>query len=167
MDGIEVKERGGLMRPKTVEVGLEDFEDIRLLARASETLRDENKSLKIKNEKLQRDKDAVSLERELLKSENSDLKKDKEELQKENDFLKRTLEKVKEFYKEKIPEFAIVAGYIKASILDKAKEKLLKKYFDKDEIEGAQKFVAKKQKQMEKEKLEKQQTRSRDRGMER
>jgi hypothetical protein len=167
VDDIETKERGGLMRPKTVEIALEDFEDIRLLARASETLRDENKSLKIKNEKLQSDKNAVSLERELLKSENSDLKKDKEELQKENDFLKRTLEKDKEFYKEKIPEFAIVAGYIKAGILDKAKEKLLKKYFDKDEIEGAQKFVAKKQKQMEKEKLEKQQTRSRDRGMER
>jgi hypothetical protein len=167
VDEIEVKERGGLMRSKTVEVALEDFENLKVLARASETLRDENKSLKIKNEKLQSDKNAVSLERELLKSENSDLKKDKEELQKENDFLKRTLEKVKEFYKEKIPEFAIKAGYIKAGILDKAKEKLLKKYFDKDEIEGAQKFVAKKQKQMEKEKLEKQQTRSRDRGMER
>ena len=167
VDEIETKERSGLLRPKTFEIASEDFENLKVLARASETLRDENKSLKIKNEKLQSDKNAVSLERELLKSENSDLKKDKEELQKENDFLKRTLEKVKEFYKEKIPEFAIVAGYIKAGILDKAKEKLLKKYFDKAELEGAQKFLAKKQKQMEKEKLEKQQTRSRDRGMER
>ncbi len=163
VDEIEVKERGGLMRPKTVEVALEDFENIKVLARASETLRDENKSLKIKNEKLQSDKDTVSLERELLKSENSDLKKDKEELQKENDFLKRTVEKVKEFYKEKVPELAFAFGYLKARILDKAKEKPLTKYFDKDEIEGVQRFLASKQKQIEKEKLEKQQTRKRER----
>jgi FtsZ-binding cell division protein ZapB len=160
VDGIEVKERGGLMRPKTVEIALEDFESIKVLARASETLRDENKSLRSEN-------DNLKIERELLKSENGDLKKDKEELQKENDFLKRMLEKVKDFYRQKVPELGITIGYIKAGILDKAKEKLLKRNFaDENEIKGAQKFMAHKQERLEREKLEKLQNRKRDRGFE-
>jgi len=162
VDGIEVKERGGLMRPKTVEIALEDFESIKLLARASETLRDENKSLRNEFEKLKDEKHDLVIQSEVLKIENNDLKKEKDELKKENDFLKRTVEKVKEFYKEKVPELAFAFGYLKARILDKAKEKPLTKYFDKDEIEGAQRFLASKQKQIEKEKLEKQQTRKRE-----
>ena len=163
VDGIEVKERGGLMRPKTVEIALEDFESIKVLARASETIRDENKSLRNEFEKLKDEKHDLVIRNEVLKIENNDLKKEKDELKKENDFLKRTVEKVKEFYKEKVPELAFAFGYLKARILDKAKEKPLTKYFDKDEIEGAQRFLASKQKQIEKEKLEKQQTRKRER----
>jgi hypothetical protein len=160
VDGIEVKERGGIMRSKTVEIALEDFESIKVLARASETLRDENKSLRSEN-------DNLKIERELLKSENGDLKKDKEELQKENDLLKRMLEKVKDFYRQKVPELGITIGYIKAGILDKAKEKLLKRNFaDENEIKGAQKFMAHKQERLEREKLEKLQNRKRDRGFE-
>ncbi|HCX5354407.1 TPA: plasmid recombination protein, partial [Escherichia coli] len=79
---------------------------------------------------------------------NEGLKKEKIELKKENDFLKKTLERVKELYKEKVPELARMIGYVKASILDKAKEKLLKRHFTDDvEVSGAQTFMNDKQEQ--------------------
>jgi hypothetical protein len=60
--------------------------------------------------------------------------------------LKKTLERVKELFRQKIPELANMIGYVKASILDKAKEKLLKRYFTDDaEIKGAHKFMVDKQ----------------------
>ncbi|GAA3315492.1 hypothetical protein GCM10020331_010510 [Ectobacillus funiculus] len=39
---------------------------------------------------------------------------------------KNTGKRLKNFIRKKIPEFAIVAGYIKASILDKAKREAVK-----------------------------------------
>ena len=148
VDDIETKERGGLLRPKTVEIASEDFENIKVLAKSSETLRDENRRLKQEN-------DNLALERELLTSENRDLRTDNYELKKENDFLKKTIERVKEMYREKLPELANMIGYVKASLLDKAKEKLLKRNFAcEDEVKGAQKFVADKQERIEREKQE-------------
>ena len=62
--------------------------------------------------------------------------------------MKKTLERVKELFRQKMPELANMIGYVKASILDKAKEKLLKRYFvDDAEIKGAQKFMVDKQEQ--------------------
>lgn len=48
VDEIPVKEKGGFIRSKTVEIALEDFESIKVLAKSSETLREENKRLKTK-----------------------------------------------------------------------------------------------------------------------
>ena len=59
VDEIETKERSGLLRPKTFEIASEDFESIKLLAKASETLRDENRRLISEN-------DNLMLEREKL-----------------------------------------------------------------------------------------------------
>lgn len=162
VDEIETKERGGLLRPKTVEIASEDFESIKVLAKSSETLRDENRRLKQENDNLE-------LERELLKSENRDLRTDNYELKKENDFLKKTIERVKEMYRQKVPELANMIGHVKASLLDKAKEKLLKRNFAcEDEIKGAQKFVADKQERLEREKQErKSKGRSRSRSISR
>jgi len=162
VDEIETKERGGVLRPKTVEIASEDFESIKVLAKSSETLRDENRRLKQENDNLE-------LERELLKSENRDLRTDNYELKKENDFLKKTIERVKEMYRQKVPELANMIGHVKASLLDKAKEKLLKRNFAcEDEIKGAQKFVADKQERLEREKQErKSKGRSRSRSISR
>lgn len=136
VDEVEVKERGGLIRSKTVELAQEDFEGIKTLARVSETLRNENKGLRSDNVDL-------AIENHLLKSENKDLKKENQELKKENDFLKKTIERVKEFYKEKVPELGVVIGYVKANVLDKMREKLLQRHFaDENEMKGGQKFLA-------------------------
>ncbi|MCG3024007.1 hypothetical protein, partial [Escherichia coli] len=85
-----------------------------------------------------------------------------------NDFLKGTLERVKELYQEKLPELAKMVGYVKASFLDKAKEKLLKRYFtDDNEIKGAQKFALDKQEQEKQIQSTRKRNRDREGGLER
>ncbi|WP_342048889.1 MobV family relaxase [Bacillus sp. OTU530] len=134
-----------------------DYEAIKNLAKASDVLKTQNEQFKADNDRLKVQKQTFQTEIEQLRKENKELKK-------ENDLLKKTMEKVKEFYKEKVPELAITIGYIKAGLLDKAKEKLLKRYFgDENEVKGAQKFVNYKQEQLEKQKQERMRTRSRDR----
>ncbi|MED2932425.1 plasmid recombination protein, partial [Bacillus wiedmannii] len=89
-----------------------------------------------------------------------------------NDFLKKTLERVKEMYKEKFPELAGMIGYLKGSILDKMNHKFLKRHFAGDEeVRGAQKFLNHKQEHEEQQKRLKQvrrsQEKNRDQGLER
>lgn len=163
VDEVEVKEKGGLIRSKTVELAQEDFESIKTLAKGSEALKTKSEQFESnwisELEKIDRLKD----ENKTLKKENDLLKKENQELKRENTFLKRTLEKVKELYKEKAPELANVIGYVKANILDKAKEKLLQRHFKDDkEVQGAQKFLADKEQQKQVEK-----TKTRDYGLER
>jgi len=168
MDEIEVKpeKKMGLFASDRVILERKDFEGMETLAKASEALRMENKHFKTENGKLQDAKDNLVLEHGLVKIENEELKKENRELKKENDFLKRTLERIKELYKEKLPELANIIGYVKASILDKAKEKLLKRHFvDDAEIKGAEKFAADKQEQEKK--MEPSKSKNRDHGMER
>lgn len=167
LDEIEVKseKKMGLFASDRVILERKDFEGIETLAKASEALRMENRQLKIENQKLHDGKDRLVMEHDLARNENVELKKENKQLKKENDFLKRTLERVKEFYQEKLPELARVVGYVKASILDKAKEKLLKRYFTDDEIKGVQQFVIDKQQQEKEMKLSN--SRNRDNGMER
>ncbi len=163
VDEIDVnpEKKMGLFASDRVILERKDFEGIETLAKASEALKMENRQLKIENQKLHSEKDKLVMERDLTRNENKELKKENKQLKKENDFLKRTLERVKELYQEKLPELAKMVGYVKASILDKAKEKLLKRYFEGDaEIQGAAKFALDKQ---EKEK-QIQSTRKRDRG---
>jgi hypothetical protein len=168
MDEIEVKpeKKMGLFASDRVILERKDFEGIETLAKASEALRIENKHLKTENGKLQDVKDNLVLEHELTKIENEELKKENKKLKKENDFLKRTLERIKELYKEKLPELANVIGYVKASILDKAKEKLLKRHFvDDAEIKGAEKYAIDKQEQEKQ--MQPSKSKNRDYGMER
>ncbi|MFP7226172.1 MobV family relaxase [Priestia filamentosa] len=146
VDKVEVKEKGGFIRSKTVEIGVEDFEKIKTLAKSSEWLRSENKSLEIKNTRLEQEKKDLARQRDMLGTKNIDLQKKNSSLEKENDFLKKTLERVKELYLERIPELAKMIGYVKARLLTTAKEKLLPKYFSGDEeVKGAKEFTDKEQ----------------------
>ncbi|MFE4525771.1 MobV family relaxase [Cytobacillus firmus] len=168
MDKIEVKseKKMGLFASDRVILERKDFKGMKTLAKASEVLRIENKHLKTENQKLHREKDKLVMEYDSVRNENNELKKENKQLKKENDFLKRTLERVKELYKEKLPELANMIGYLKASILDKAKEKVLKRYFTDDaEIKGAQKFALDKQEQEKQ--IQPRKQKSRDHGMER
>jgi len=162
VDKVEVKEKGGLIRSRTVELAQEDFESIKTLAKNSEGLK--RKSEQFESywlEEVQRN-DRLQNENNVLKMENSQLKQ-------ENNLLKKTLERIKELYKEKAPELGIIIGYVKANILNKTKEKLLKRYFvDDAEVKGAQKFDIEKKLDLERQEQKKQTklTQKKDRGSE-
>ncbi|MGM2496928.1 MobV family relaxase, partial [Bacillus cereus group sp. BceL029] len=157
VDEIPVKEKGGFIRSKTVEIALEDFESIKVLAKSSEALREENKHLKNEKVKNEYEKDNLYKEQRFLERKVTDLKRENEGLKGENDFLKKTLERVKDLYKEKLPELAGMIGYVKASILDKMNRKFLKRHFaGDDEVSGAQKFLNHKHEYEEQKKIEKQ-----------
>ncbi|MEJ9245720.1 plasmid recombination protein, partial [Bacillus cereus] len=170
VDEIPVKEKGGFIRSKTVEITSEDFESIKSLAKSSESLRNENRRLKNEKIKIEREKDDLYKEKRILEGQITELKRENRGLKEENDFLKKTLERVKEMYKEKLPELAGVIGYVKGSILDKMNRKFLKRHFaGDDEVKGAQKFLNHKQEHEEQQKRLKQvrQQKNRDQGLER
>lgn len=142
VDEVEVKEKGGLVRSRTVELDQEDFEAIKTLAKVSE-------GLKIKSEQFEgywiqevQKNDQLKDENSLLKKENNRLRDENKELVRENTFLTRTLEKVKSYYKDKVKDFSYHVGAFKAQVLDKMGERLLKKHFtDEQEVNGAQIFL--------------------------
>ncbi|WP_017150476.1 MobV family relaxase [Bacillus bingmayongensis] len=150
-----------------------DYRVIKTLAKASDVLKTQNKKLIGDNNLLNKDKINLEEKVEHLIKENQQLKTENQELKTENDFLKKTLERVKEFYKEKVPQLANMVGYMKATVLDKMGEKLLKRHFvDDSERNGVQKFFSDKQKEIEQQKKEKSlkmksKKRDRDYGMER
>lgn len=172
VDKIEIKEKGGFIRSKTVEIASEDFQTIKSLARASETLRNENRRLKNEITSVKQEKDNLYKRQQVLETKVADLNRENQELKTETDFLKKTLEQVKELYRGKLPELVGVIGYVKANVLDKMNRKFLKRYFtNEDEIQGAQKFLHHKQEQKEKQRQNKQiqrnQKRNRDMDLER
>ncbi|MED1211803.1 MobV family relaxase [Bacillus paranthracis] len=172
VDEIPVKEKGGFIRSKTVEITSEDFESIKVLARSSEALREDVRRLKNESGVITREKDGLYREKCILEGQITELKRENRGLKEENDFFKKTLERVKELYKEKLPELAGVIGYVKGSILDKMNRKFLKRHFaGDDEVRGAQKFLNHKQEHEEQQKRLKQvrssQQKNRDQGLER
>ncbi|MEC3334200.1 MobV family relaxase [Bacillus cereus] len=172
VDEIPVKEKGGFIRSKMVEIASEDFDSIKSLAKSSESLRNENRRLKNEKIKIEREKDDLYKGQRFLERQVTDLKRENRGLKEANDFLKKTLERVKEMYKEKLPELAGVIGYVKGSILDKMNRKFLKRHFaGDDEVKGAQKFLNHKQEHEEQQKRLKQVRRSQqknwDQGLER
>ncbi|MFC9601718.1 MobV family relaxase [Peribacillus butanolivorans] len=168
VDEVEVKEKGGLVRSRTVELAQEDFEGIKTLAKVSE-------GLKIKSEQFEgywiqevQKNDRLKDENSMLKKENDRLRDENKELVRENTFLTRTLENVKDYYKDKIKDFSQRLGTVKAYVLDKMGEKLLQRNFtDDDEIKGGQKFLTDKKLEQEREKQTQQTRKNRDSGMER
>lgn len=142
VDEVEVKEKGGLIRSRTVELAQEDFEGIKSLAKVSEGLK--TKSDQFEGywlQEVQRN-DRLQDENKVLKKENNRLRDENKELIKENTFLTRTLEKVKDLYKDKIKDFSQNLGKVKAYVLENMGERILKRYFnDVQEIKGAQSFM--------------------------
>ncbi|MED1058987.1 MobV family relaxase [Bacillus mycoides] len=150
-----------------------DYQAIKTLAKASDVLKTQNKKLIGDNDLLNKDKINLKEKVEHLTKENQQLKAENQELKTENDFLKKTLERVKEFYKEKVPQLANMVGYMKATVLDKMGKKLFKRHFvDDSERNGVQKFFSDKQKEIEQQNKEKSlkmksKKRDQDYGMER
>ncbi|MGG0721452.1 MobV family relaxase [Bacillus mycoides] len=150
-----------------------DYQAIKTLAKASDVLKTQNKKLIGDNDLLNKDKINLKEKVDQLTKENQQLKNENQELKTENDFLKKTLERVKEFYKEKMPQFANMVGYMKATVLDKMGKKLFKRHFvDDSERNGVQKFFSDKQKEIEQQNKEKSlkmksKKRDQDYGMER
>lgn len=172
VDKIEVKEKGGFIRSKTVEIASEDFQTMKSLAKVSEAFREENRRLKNEIASMKQEKDSLYKRQQVLETKVIDLNRENQELKTETDFLKKTLERIKELYRKKLPELAGVIGYVKANVLDKMNYKFLKRHFaNEDEVQGAQKFFHHKQEQKEKQKQEKQmqknQRKNRDYGLER
>ena len=160
VDEVVVKEKGGLIRSRTVELAQEDFESIKTLAKSSEGLKRKSEQFESywmrEVEKNNRLKD----ENKVLKVENDRLKNENKELVRENTFLIRTLEKVKSYYKDKIKDLSHNIGAFKAQILDKMGEPFLKKHFtDEQEVKGVQTFLRVK----EHEKQERMMSRKKDR----
>ncbi|WP_242238225.1 MobV family relaxase [Bacillus cereus group sp. BfR-BA-01316] len=150
-----------------------NYQSIKTLAKASDVLKTQNKKLIGDNDLLNKDKINLKEKMEHLIKENQQLKTENLELKTENDFLKKTLERLKEFYKEKVPQLANMVGYMKATVLDKMGKKLLKRHFvDDSERNGVQKFFSDNQKEIEQQKKEKSlsmksKKRDQDYGMER
>lgn len=142
VDEVEVKEKGGLIRSRTVELAQEDFEGIKSLAKVSEGLKTKSDQFEgYLLQEVQRN-DRLQDENKVLKKENNRLRDENKELIKENTFLTRTLEKVKDLYKDKIKDFSQNLGKVKAYVLENMGERILKRYFnDVQEIKGAQSFM--------------------------
>lgn len=166
VDEVEVKEKGGLVRSRTVELAQEDFDGIKTLAKVSE-------SLKIKSDQFEgywlqevQRNDRLLDENKVLKKENNRLRDENKELVKENTFLTRTLEKVKELYKDKIKDFSQNLGTVKAYVLDKMGDRLLKRHFtDDQETKGAQLFMQEVEKEKQQNISRKNERDERDIGM--
>ena len=162
VDEVEVKETGGLIRSKTVELAQEDFEGIKVLAKTSEALKTKSDEFERYLIAEMKKNDRLENENKILKEENDRLRDENKVLVRENTFLTRTLEKVKSYYKDKVKDFSHHVGAFKAQVLDKMGERLLKKHFrDEQEVSGAQIFL----KVKENEKQEKKVSRGKDRGM--
>lgn len=143
VDQIEVKEKGGLLKAKTVQMSKEDFEQLQKLARAGEVFKRDNKSLETELLRERSRTKELSKENDRLKSENRSLKAEKKELETENRFLKRSISAFLTFFGEKQKEYRALLGYAKAHILTKMNMKITEKYFDhKDEAPGANKFIS-------------------------
>jgi len=162
VDEVVVKEKGGLIRSRTVELAQEDFESIKTLAKSSEGLRRKSEQFESYWMREVEKNNRLTDENKVLKVENDRLKNENKELIRENTFLIRTLDKVKSYYKDKIKDLSHNIGAFKAQILDKMGEPFLKKHFsDEQEVKGVQTFLRVK----EHEKQEKMMSTKKDREM--
>ncbi|WP_257152997.1 MobV family relaxase [Bacillus thuringiensis] len=116
VENMSVKEKGGLIRSKTVEIGLEDFQRIKTLAKASEAFKREN-------ETLQRQNHALKVNNTDLHTIVKHLEKEKKELEPYKaryERLQKLVAQMQEFYKERVPQgiekFQEIVGYCKRKV---------------------------------------------------
>ncbi|PGD12256.1 plasmid recombination enzyme [Bacillus toyonensis] len=116
VENMSVKEKGGLIRSKTVEIGLEDFQRIKTLAKASEAFKREN-------ETLQRQNHALKVNNTDLHTTIKHLEKEKKELEPYKaryERLQKLVSQMQEFYKEQVPQgiekFQQIVGYCKKKV---------------------------------------------------
>ncbi|MED1613602.1 plasmid recombination protein, partial [Bacillus paranthracis] len=158
VDKMEVKHKGGILRSKTVEMSVEDFEELKTKAKASEAFKRENMTLHRKNEALQANNTDLHTTVKRLEKENEGLKLYKgkyERLAKLFDEMNKFYEK---FIPKEIPRFHEIIGFCKRKVNGsinrfsslRYSEKALNEN-EKKGYESASKFLATQQKQQRKE----------------
>lgn len=158
VDKIEVKHKGGLLRSKTVEMSVEDFEELKTKAKASEAFKRENMTLHRKNEALQASNTDLHTTVKRLEKENEGLKPYKGKYER----LAKLFDEMNKFYEKFIPKevsrFHEIIGFCKrkvnASINRFSSLRYSEKALNENEKKGyeaASKFLATQQKQQRKE----------------
>ncbi|MHA4202322.1 MobV family relaxase [Bacillus cereus] len=158
VDKIEVKHKGGLLRSKTVEMSVEDFEELKTKAKASEAFKRENMTLHRKNEALQASNTDLHTTVKRLEKENEGLKLYKGKYER----LAKLFDEMNKFYEKFIPKevsrFHEIIGFCKrkvnASINRFSSLRYSEKALNENEKKGyeaASKFLATQQKQQRKE----------------
>lgn len=116
VEEMSVKEKGGFIRSKTVEISSEDFQRIKTLAKASEAFKREN-------EMLQKQKHAMKVNHTDLHTTIKRLEKEKKELEPYKaryERLQKLFVQMQEFYKERVPQglekFQQIVGYCKKKV---------------------------------------------------
>lgn len=151
-DDLQIKTKGGLFRSEMIEMPARDFENIKVLAQGSESLREENKLYKShnldlmgENANLKQQLAIVEKDREKFKRERDELRKENQKLEKKLSRTEKLLQKVHELYKraglEHVQSFERVLGFAKHQInktLDalKGDELFAKKDLSEDEVKG-------------------------------
>lgn len=158
VDKIEVKHKGGLLRSKTVEMSVEDFEELKTKAKASEAFKRENMTLHRKNEALQASNTDLHTTVKRLEKENEGLKPYKGKYER----LAKLFDEMNKFYEKFIPKevsrFHEIIGFCKrkvnASINRFSSLRYSEKALNENEKKGyeaASKFLVTQQKQQRKE----------------
>ncbi|PHB21975.1 plasmid recombination enzyme [Bacillus pseudomycoides] len=116
VEEMSVKEKGGFIRSKTVEISLEDFQRIKTLAKSSEAFKREN-------ETLQGQIHALKVNNTDLHTTVKRLEKEKKELESykaKYERLQKLFTQIQEFYKERVPQgierFQQIVGYCKKKV---------------------------------------------------
>jgi len=167
VEGIEA-EKAGVFDRKNVKLPVEDFDNMKTLAMASEALKMQNKRLQHELDATLREKQKLQKENVGLKTENTDLNKDKNRLEEVNRLQKKTIdylndvvhlikknsEKFLDVSKENISEFV---GKVRATALlhefkKTTPEKMLTIVPDEEKAGAQIIFDFQKQKQEEKQK---------------
>ncbi|WP_347269379.1 MobV family relaxase [Bacillus sp. TL12] len=116
VEEMPVKEKGGLIRSKTVEIGLEDFQRIKTLAKASEAFRRENETLQRQNHALKANNTDLHTTVKRLEKEKKELEPYKAKYER----LQKLVAQMQEFYKERVPQglekFQQIIGYCKKKV---------------------------------------------------
>ncbi|WJD83911.1 MobV family relaxase [Priestia megaterium] len=123
IDDMEFKEKGtlfNLKQPKSVELSFEDFENLKTLAKSSETLKRENEGYKEEYEKQYNRNTSLREENNVLKQELAQSKKETKQYKEKYELVWSLLKEVKERYKERSPQlfddFQKVVGYAKFQV---------------------------------------------------
>ena len=123
IEDMDFKEKGtlfNLKQPKSVELSFEDFENLKTLAKSSETLKRENEGYKEEYEKQYNRNTSLREENNVLKQELAQSKKETKQYKEKYELVWSLLKEVKERYKERSPQlfddFQKVVGYAKFQV---------------------------------------------------
>lgn len=123
IEDMDFKEKGtlfNLKQPKNVELSFEDFENLKTLAKSSETLKRENEGYKEEYEKQYNRNTSLREENNVLKQELAQSKKETKQYKEKYELVWSLLKEVKERYKERSPQlfddFQKVVGYAKFQV---------------------------------------------------